>query len=128
MSRCACVFTDIDEFYETIEQKIVTARKSHKCEECKREIIPGEKYEYYKGVFDNKIYCEKTCQDCLSLRNSGIFCNGFCFERVWDDFFDAVQDSGGGVDWEALSKLTPKAKEKAFDIIEHIWGDIDDCD
>ena len=126
MNGCTCVFMDDDDAYETIEQKIVTARKRHKCGECHMEIIPGEKYEYYKGKFDNNIHAHKTCQDCLSMRNSEIFCNGFYFEMIWESFRDAVQESGGGVDWEALSTLTPKAKENAFNIIQSVWEDIDD--
>ena len=33
-------------------QKHARARKSHKCEFCGKEIIPGETYSYESGKFD----------------------------------------------------------------------------
>lgn len=33
-------------------QKHAKARKSHKCEFCGKEIIPGETYSYESGKFD----------------------------------------------------------------------------
>ena len=35
-------------------QKHVKARKSHKCEFCGKEIIPGEIYSYESGKFDGE--------------------------------------------------------------------------
>ena len=35
-------------------QKHEKARKSHKCEFCGKEIIPGETYSYESGKFDGE--------------------------------------------------------------------------
>ena len=121
MSDCACIYAGYDdECYATLKQKIVTARKTHKCGECHREISSGEQYEYYTGVLDGEIGTEKTCMDCLSLRNSGLFCNGFIFQEIWELFSEAFEDSGK-VDYDALAKLTPVAQEMAFGIVERYW-------
>ena len=37
-------------------QKHAKARKSHKCEFCGKEIIPGETYSYESGKFDGHGY------------------------------------------------------------------------
>ena len=34
------------------EQRIVTARKVHNCEFCKKQIQPGERYSYESGAFE----------------------------------------------------------------------------
>ena len=45
-----------------------TARKPHRCCECRGTIRAGEKYELTKGVWDHQGQTFKTCADCAALR------------------------------------------------------------
>lgn len=44
------------------------ARKSHKCGECRHVIVPGEVYEYFKGVWDGQASDFKSCVCCAKAR------------------------------------------------------------
>jgi len=67
-----------------------TARKSHQCGECNREIIPGEKYEYSSQVYDNEWSTNKTCLGCRRIRDR--FCpNGW----IWGGVAEAVEECIG---------------------------------
>lgn len=46
-----------------------TARKSHECCECHREIKSGEKYEYISGIWDGLPTSYKTCLECADIRD-----------------------------------------------------------
>lgn len=127
MSGCACVFIDVDQdcCYTTLNQKVVTAKKKHKCGECHRDIEPGERYEFYSGRIEGEFGVEKTCIDCLSVRDSAIFCNGFAFQQVWDDICELIGE--GEINWSAIAEFTGPAKEKIFAIIENsYWWDDED--
>lgn len=45
-----------------------TARKSHRCCECKRDIAPGEKYHYSKFIQDGSFEFNKACAHCHAAR------------------------------------------------------------
>lgn len=63
------------------------ARKAHRCEECGREIQPGETYRHHFGVmYGNETYSGKTCAHCVVLmewlqKN----CHGFLHSAVLED-------------------------------------------
>lgn len=44
------------------------ARKTHRCGECRHPIVPGEVYEYYKGIWDGQASDMKTCICCAKAR------------------------------------------------------------
>ena len=44
-----------------------TARKAHKCCECKQEIKPGEKYRYSSGIWDSSPDSYKQCNTCAAI-------------------------------------------------------------
>ena len=48
-------------------QKHAKARKSHKCEFCGKEIIPGETYSYEIGKFDGEFFVRKLCEPCFTM-------------------------------------------------------------
>ncbi len=60
---CYCDY-DQPSFYNSA---IVTARKPHKCEECRNIIQPGDKYERATGKWDY-VDTFKTCSHCVDLR------------------------------------------------------------
>jgi hypothetical protein len=46
-----------------------TARKEHKCCECRRIIKIGEKYHFAKGCWEGRWAQYKTCEECNGLRH-----------------------------------------------------------
>ena len=54
------------------EQRIVTARKVHNCEFCKKQIQPGERYSYESGAFEGDFYTRKLCPECFDMLDTCI--------------------------------------------------------
>lgn len=52
--------------------KLVIARKSHVCCECKRTIQAGEQYENVRAMYETVWGTYKTCLGCYRLRQA--FC------------------------------------------------------
>jgi len=71
---CSC---DFDEPPKVFSQRIVKAKKPHKCCECRKEIKPGDTYEYTFGVWGGDAAAYKTCEPCADLRES-LQDAGFC--------------------------------------------------
>lgn len=44
-----------------------TARKTHKCEFCGKEIAIGERYSYESGKFDGDFFERKLCIPCRKM-------------------------------------------------------------
>ena len=122
--NCSCVYVEgdcpSDGFYHA---SFYVARKEHKCDECKRIIRPGEKYEKVVAKYDG-FQVFKTCPDCLSLRDA-FFCEGYVHTCLWDDFLRFVISCKGEINFQALSMLTPLARAKACDIIDNVWELLD---
>ena len=123
---CSCNINtsaaDIDgPAFESI--KTPKARKPYRCHECRRDILPGELYERYTGLWDGRIDTYKTCTDCLSVRRQ-MFTNGFFFGMIWDDVHDHI-DYTGTLPEDCLAKMTPRAREKCCNILESLWDNID---
>jgi len=85
---CSCIIDyghDCDP-PDCFSEKMVTARKEHKCCECGEAIKPGEKYEKATGVWDGKWDTFKTCFLCVRVRNA--YCctweYGGLRETLWD--------------------------------------------
>lgn len=49
-------------------ERIVRARKEHKCCECKDTIAPGQWYEIASGKWDGDFNAYKTCSFCARMR------------------------------------------------------------
>jgi hypothetical protein len=84
---CSCDYNEQPKVYD---QSIITARKPHKCYECRQVIPVGAKHERMKGLWDTwEEY--RTCQKCLSLR--GIMletegCTCWTFGEVLETCYD----------------------------------------
>lgn len=65
MSECFCDF-ERPSFYAKSERG---ARKAHRCYECARAILPGERYEHTVAKYDGTLQAMKTCGRCLALRD-----------------------------------------------------------
>lgn len=65
-----------------------TARKAHKCGECRREIEPGERYYYATGITSgyDKWGVFKTCAHCnYAAQWLMAECNGYLFGGVQEE-------------------------------------------
>jgi hypothetical protein len=127
-SDCACVYVGDYDGPEFCHAERRRARKTHKCDECWREIVAGETYEHVRGKWDGYMSTFKTCGDCLSIRDS-FFCEGFMYGGLWEDLHEhlhAVVRFGTGIDSSCLVSLTPRAREKVCDEIEELWEGMDD--
>lgn len=123
MNKCNCSIigiTDAGDYLTVSSQKIVKARKHHKCEECDQIINPGDFYELFKGCWDGKWADYRTCADCSSIKE--VFFLGFTFGMLWEDFRSNMYDCGFEIPEQKLSKLTKKAREKVCDLIESYWS------
>ena len=99
------------------------ARKEHVCGECGRKIAKGETYEVSKGRFEGTFDTNKTCTDCLSLREA-FFCS-WSYSTLWHDFECEARELPQEISYDAIARLTPVARAKACEIIEQVWSDED---
>jgi hypothetical protein len=58
-----------DSYPDVYEEKLVTAKKAHKCYECLREIKPTDQYTIIKGLWEGKWHNFKICQKCIEIRD-----------------------------------------------------------
>lgn len=74
---------DHDSYAELHSERVVTARKRHKCGECGDMIEPGEQYEIVEGLWDGEWSRHKTCLPCRNARRD-LMCS-FCYGEIWAD-------------------------------------------
>jgi len=99
-----------------------TARKQHKCGECARAILPGERYEYATGIWDDGPSTHKTCSDCLSMR-AAFFCDSWDYGELWADLREHLCEMDGNIQTECLQELTALAREKVIKMLDEIIGE-----
>ena len=120
MSGCACIIGDYDDCCEVeLQNKMVKARKNHKCCECGRVIEKGEKYEYCVAVWDGDLRTFKTCHGCKIIRDE-LFCDGWAYGEVWRDIWENIADIAVSCFSDLILKLPDYTKEKLTALlIEH---------
>src|SRR5678816_828503 len=95
-------------------EKTPTARKPHRCTECKDEIPAGAKYELISGIWDGRPERYKTCLLCVEIRNHFACGNGWLFGHLWsdlaDNFFPDMKAGG-----PCMHGLSPEAKARLFE-------------
>jgi hypothetical protein len=108
MSDCnVCIGGDDYEPWDFYDQRIVKARKPHKCCECYREIAAGSEYECITGKCDGYIDRYKTCLDCMNIRR-GLACGAVGLTMLWDEIAQVFDQF---VSTACLTKIkTPSAK------------------
>ncbi len=119
MSECGCVYVDVENTAKVATTTTPTAKKSHWCCECHREILPGEEYERVDGLWE-VFETYKTCEDCLGVRNE-FFCEAWEYEFVWERMYDHIRDVFGEISSSCLVELTKPARDKICDMIEQWW-------
>jgi hypothetical protein len=105
---------------EFLNERIVRARKAHKCEECRKTINPGEEYEYTTGKYDGAFFVVKTCSVCLELRSRFrvSYLSGDLLHELHECFL-ATKDLNLG----CLDDLSQQTVQVIADMLEKIWGD-----
>lgn len=125
--ECGTICCEPDDVCTVLTKSNPTAKKKHKCNECRREIAPGEQYLRETTLFDGKIDTWKTCIDCQSIRK--IFCNdGFFYGEIKSMLHDYVRDGNGDVPESCLSALTQGARAMVCGMIEEEWEDAFDME
>jgi hypothetical protein len=96
MSECACLYGGYDEYDEGGFERAVmrTARKAHRCVECRETIQPGQRYEYFTSKNEGHIFTKKTCAVCAEIR-AALYCDGYHFGRMWEDIHNQIFQDGG---------------------------------
>lgn len=101
-----------------------TARKEHRCGECGKLINKGEKYELYRGVWEGEIHCEKTCLDCVTLREAFYTKGGYMFGNIKDAVREHVlYELHGDVSSDCILPLSPGARDFVFDLVQEAWAE-----
>ncbi len=91
LGECICQ-TDYDAA-EFFRDRMVRGRKAYTCCECRRVVPKGVRHEYAEGVFEDEWFHYRTCELCVSIRNSLFRC-GYGFGSLWGD----IRDHLGGTD------------------------------
>lgn len=119
--ECSTVYCDIDECAVVLSIKTHTAKKKENiCRECRRIIGIGEKYLIESVVFEGKLSNYVTCMDCKSIRDE-FFTGGWYWGEILWMLHDHIYDVYGDVSESCLTRLTPLARAKVCDMIEHAW-------
>lgn len=93
-----CMVDDSDGPVKHIDEgRYVRARKAHKCQECMRQIRPGERY--HREVFlgdDRAPETWKTCEHCMVAREwLRCECGGWIYGGVEEDVAEHWHDGEG---------------------------------
>lgn len=114
---------DIDTYGapEFINQKIIKARKEHKCSECHAIIPVNDDYELVRGKWDGEWERFKTCKVCLEIRNE-LFCSYYL-----GSIFEDLKNSDFEIDMAVLMNFSSAAQRKLIEklIIDSLYFDKD---
>ncbi len=127
MGECSCIYDGGYDPPQLYKESIRTARKGHVCGECSGAIKPGDEYEFVFGVWDDKADTQKTCSDCLSVRDE-FFCDGWSFGNIWERVGEHVSEMNGEISGDCLSSLTPGARAMVCECIEEVWKELNDVE
>ena len=92
---CYCDYGDPPQAYSATRHK---ARRAYRCEECMRQIAPGEQYERAAALYDGAWDVMRTCCRCLDARDY-ITAHAPCFcwlhGSMLDDAKSTLEQYGG---------------------------------
>jgi len=104
---CTCSLdVDMDCTVERFKDKIVKAKKTHKCGECGDTIFPGNKYEYSKGKAMGEWWTNKTCLLCVEIRDC------FCCSWYYGQVYDAIGEIYNEITIADMNELSDDARYK----------------
>ncbi len=108
-----CDYDGLPEF-QKVEMR--TARKDHKCFECRQVIPNGQRYEAFTCKFDGAVETTKTCEACADIRS--VYSCGEAtpaFGDMWNAFHDTDAFSHMKMAGECWDKLSAPAKAKLLE-------------
>lgn len=81
-----CMVDGGDGYVLLLSTRFAVAHKTHRCAECGREIVPGERYCMDRYVWDGEFHNHKTCAHCDVARQwlAGE-CGGWLYTAVEED-------------------------------------------
>lgn len=116
----SCVI-DIDYDYGScsfFDEKVLLARKEHRCCECGDIINKGDKYEKVVGKWEGDFIEYKTCLVCKEIRDR-IFCS-FIFTALWEELSEFT-NGGYDMDYNMIDGLSINAIDKIEKYFEKNW-------
>lgn len=100
-----CMYDD-GEGYTVSQRAERKARKPHRCDECGRTILPGERYEALTGLYEGSWCYTKVCLHCLAARRwLSKVCGGWMDEAVEMDLQEHVTGEEQYIRSSALVRL-----------------------
>lgn len=105
----AC-YCDYGEGPSLLDEKTVTAKKAHKCSECRGAILPGERYLKTWGIWEGEAHTFKRCEDCAELMKWAE-AHVPCICWLYGDTHQSIMDAMYGYDDECPG-LAAEAKDK----------------
>lgn len=111
MSSCSCIYVGDYDGPSVYREELRTAAKNHKCCECGREIVKGEKYRYHTGCWDGEWSVYKTCCDCESVREV-FFCEGEIFSTMWEFMREHIYGGDCALEADCIARLTKPARDR----------------
>lgn len=87
-----CLVDESDGRVTMIAEGERTARKEHRCSECRRKIRVGERYLSERYVFDGDFHHHKTCAHCQVVRAwLQDECGGWLYGAIEEDIVEHVE-------------------------------------
>lgn len=106
MSDCGVCIGGFDGYSEFFSEEVRRARKTYKCSECDREIVPGQKYVVLSGKCEGDLWRERCCEVCNEI-SKAFSCDGRSVGNLWEEM-DYVMDELTTTCFDRLT--TPEAK------------------
>lgn len=98
-----------DNLWEFFADGTRKARKAHRCEECGRDIVPGETYYYYAGRWDGDFCDGKRCQHCEAVTHwLNAVCGGYVMGELQSELTEHYRE-GYGI-WLARAAIGVRRK------------------
>lgn len=87
-----------------------TARKDHRCCECRGVIRKGERYNYHSGIWEGEPCAYKVCVDCEALRDQ---VRRDC--ELFDDEVPALTCLGHDLEFDHMDSFREIQRERNSD-------------
>lgn len=99
-----CMIDYAEDRVTVLHERVYSARKEHKCDECGRGILPGERYTVERYVYDGGATTHKTCRHCKVVRDwLNAECGGFLYTGVREDIQEHADEGHYGFGVKLLS-------------------------
>lgn len=76
-------------------EKEVVGRKEHRCYECHRPILTGERHTYMVGSWGGDFSDFRVCAQCRSIAQD-LLCDMWMYGEMWETIHEVFCDSYDG--------------------------------